>query len=449
MSAPVHLLHTMMEDKARTGPPPSPELRFASEISSAAAEDGGDRYCSDGHTLHEWGGLFWRPLPLEELEKQAWVWLSLKQKDKATPRTAASCAAAAILAAHPLPARGDAGGAEVVLPVKNGAVEIWKVDHSEFEIRRRQANRADGLVYCLACEHDERAVSNRFLQFLSDVLPDEQVREFVQEYVGYTLLPDCRFQRAQFWLGHGANGKSTLAEIISGLHQRPVALQLDRLDGFQLVGLLGASLVFVDETPARIDEQKLKTLVSGGLTQVDRKYRDPLNLRPHAKWIICGNQLPAVSDHSLGFWRRFPVVPFSQTFTDDMQDPLLAKSIISSDLPGVLNWALAGLLRLLARGRFGVPPRAVLDAIAGGKKETNSVLGWWEWNEYYLSDSSLTPKSDVYADYSTWCHVNGMQPLASPRFWRRLSDVVGRSFSDRKAVLNGRRVPVAPIHLSH
>lgn len=423
----------------------SPELQFAMCINSEVCSDGHPKYAGRENTLHEWTGKFWRPLQIEELERMAWQWLAENVKDKATPRVAASCAAAAIIDAMPLPSRRS--GADVVLPVQNGAIELWGVDDGDFELRRRPADRDDGLTFCLSCDYEPAANAEKFEKFLTDVLPDGEVRQFVQEFVGYTLLPDTRFQRAQFWLGGGANGKSTLAEIVSALHEKTSAMTLDSLDGFKLAGLLGASLVYVDETPNRIDEQRLKALISGGLIQIDRKYRDPLSLRPTAKWIICGNSLPAISDQSLGFWRRLPVVPFTQSFPDGKADHLLSAKIRKHELPGVLNWALAGLLRLLERGRFAPSPQAVLDAIEGGKRETNSVMAWWHAAEVETAERAATVKETVYEGYTSWCRLNGMQAVASTKFWKRVHDLAPALIEGREP--DGRRRRLVGLHFQN
>ena len=415
----------------------TPELLFANHLQAARFSDGGGKYAQKDGTLHEWTGGFWRPLPAEELEKEAWSWLCTEVPHQATPRTAASCAVAAVLAAEQIV--GKKSGAEVLIPARNGTVEVWRVDAGDYEIRIRPAERMDGLTYCLACDFDAGVASPRFDRFMQEVLPDEDVREYVREYVGYTLLPDTRFQRALFLLGGGANGKSTLAEVVAALHEKTASMTLDGLEGFKLAGLLGASLVYVDETPARIDEQRLKSIISGGLIQVDRKYRDPLSLRPTAKWLILGNSLPAISDQSLGFWRRLPVIPFSQTFPDGHADPLLSRHIQTSELSGVLNWALAGLVRLLARGRFGVPPSAVVDAVAGGKRETNSVLAWWLARDGEVAEGVAVAKDEVYSDYRRWCLDNGMGAVSSPKFWKRLADVAGAVSETRKREAGDRR----------
>lgn len=435
-------------------PAPSAELMFAQYVANArAAQDGGVRFAADGGVLHEWRGTHWQPLTDSEAEREAWNWLVSEAQHRATAKAACACVAAAALAALCLPERTQTPGL-VMIPCKNGYLTLRAtgkpggIDGGElWERTLEQPKRDAGMTYVLACDYSPKAKAPEFERFIEQVLPDVEVRAYVQEYLGYTLLPDTRFQRAQFWLGGGANGKSTLAEIVAALHEKVAAMELDALDGFKLVNLLGSSLVYVDETPQRIDEQRLKILISGGLVQVDRKFRDPINLRPTAKWIILGNQLPAVSDQSAGFWRRLAIIPFTASFPDGSADPLIAHRIIEKELSGVLNWALGGLHRLLERGRFTKMPEAVMSQIETGKRETNSVLAWFVNSDIETDTETKTPKDAVYASYRDWCRDNGSQAVSSERFWKRLAVVANTEFPERKAFVDGKRVRVVPIRL--
>jgi putative DNA primase/helicase len=285
------------------------------------------------------------------------------------------------------------------------------------------------------------------MRFLAEVLPDPEVQDWVRAYTGYTLMPDCRFQKATFWLGSGANGKSTLAEIISALHAKITALTIDKLDGFNLVSLVGASLAYVDETPSRIDEQALKKLISGGLIQVDRKFREPINLRPAAKWIICGNHLPSLSDQSHGFWRRMPVVKFDKQFTENEQDPLLARRIIEKELSGVLLWALVGLTQVLAAGRLPQLPEKMLCAVENGKRETNSVLAWFSDDRAEHDATAWTARANVYFDYRKWALDRGFSPVNEMKFWTRLHAIDPAADVTTKRKINGKTVRGVPMRL--
>lgn len=394
----------------------SPELGFSNHLHRAPVSDPGRDPVlreRDG-TMYRWVGTHWQAVPIGELERDAVNWLAGEMPDKCSARVAGSCAATAIQRAPALPS-----SLHTVIPVQNGYLNI---DGHGMVLQPHDA--ALGVTYCLACEYQSAADVNQFLSFVIEALPDADVRAYLQEYAGYTLLPDCRHQLACWLIGGGGNGKSTFAQIMQALHRNPVSMQLDALDGFNLAGLVGASLVYCDETPVRIDEQRLKTLVSGDSVQIDRKYRDPLVIRPTAKWMVSGNGLPAISDHSDGFWRRWVIIPFD-TKPRTIQ-PLLGDIIIAQELSGVLNWALEGLRRLLQRGRFPPLPTVLIDAQKTGREQSNSVSAWITDSEAFTTgDNHLISRKVVYMFYATWCKGNGVKPVSSQKFWRLVAQVFG------------------------
>jgi len=407
-------------------PSNAPELDFAQAMASARtiADPSQHQYASDGATLYEWVGTHWRSIDQQkELERMAWRYLSQARPDECTPRRASSCASAAILEANTLPKK--AMGSEVSIPCLNGTVDVVRGEDGRYTANLRDSAATDGLTHVLNAHYDPTAAAPLFQAFMAEVQPDPEVRDFIQEYVGVTLLGDTRYQQTQIWLGGGANGKSAASEIFGGLHAQVAAMDLSNLTGFSLLPLVDASLVLVEETPNRIDEQQLKKLVGGSLVQVDRKYLSPISIRPKAKWLILANRLPSVSDQSLGFWRRMPVVPWPVTVPTHKRDPLLAKRIIENELAGVLVWALDGLVRVLERGRPAVPPKAVQAATQGGQKETNSVMAWVDYCEVTICAGLEREKSEVYAAYARWCRASGMGAVSAPKFWGRLADLLG------------------------
>src|SRR5699024_1591728 len=59
---------------------------------------------------------------------------------------------------------------------------------------------------------------------LEDWLPEEENRMFLQEYMGYALLPKNDMRTALFLLGGGSNGKSLFIEIVQKLFNGSVAV---------------------------------------------------------------------------------------------------------------------------------------------------------------------------------------------------------------------------------
>ncbi len=374
------------------------------------------RIASDGLLLYSWTDTHWSPLDDVEAEREAYLWLVRQDEAWATPDNARKAVRAACLYAPKLPSLTD----QVVIPTLTGYVHL-----EAGALVLRPADPALGLTHCLECHYvPVGARATRFEQFLERVLPDPGIRLRVQEYIGYTLMADARYQRAQLWLGEGANGKGVLANIVQALHGRTAAVALDQLAGFHLSALVGASLVYVDEVPRKpVDEQRLKSMIAGEKIAVDRKHKDPVSIRLRGKWLVLGNHLPAVSDHSPGFWRRWDLVPFAVTIPERQRDPLLAESIIRSELSGVLNWALKGLQRLQNRGSFDPDvPAAMRAMLHEAKADTNSVVAWVDDVAVELQITCDTPKDRVFENYRRWCSANAMREVSVVQFWKRMRD---------------------------
>jgi putative DNA primase/helicase len=399
--------------------------RFAPH-SYASALVGGGEYAHEGGLLFRWSGTHWSPIDDDDGERHAYNWLVRHSMEHASPDNARKAHRAAILWSGKLPETTR----KVVIPCLNGYVHA-----ANGGLSLEPADPTLGLRHVLGCDYEIAASSpQRFNAFIRTILPDEAVRWRVQEYIGYTLTADARYQRAQFWLGRGANGKGVLANIVQALHGKPEAVQLDALEGFRLSVLAGASLIYCDEVPrGRINEQLLKSMIAGERIQVDRKYRDPISIHVRGKWLVLGNHLPTITDHSAGFWRRWDIVPFSVTIPEARQDPILAERIIAEELSGVLSWALDGLARLQARGAFDpTVPAAMGGLLKEAKSETNSVQAWFDDCAIAIDEQHNATKENVYDHYRDWCGRNGLSAMASPRFWTRMRDIVPFEESRRR-----------------
>ena len=124
-------------------------------------------------------------------------------------------------AAHP-----DTVNAGNLLNLANGTLDL-----DTYSLRAH--DRADMLTHCLPYAFDPTATCGRWVQFLGEVLvkedgrtPDPELIALFQEYVGYALTTETRYE-AMLWLsGKGANGKSTATRIVNAL-LGPLALKLD------------------------------------------------------------------------------------------------------------------------------------------------------------------------------------------------------------------------------
>ena len=390
----------------------SPQLRFTRGLDPK-------NFRTRGGFIHQWVGTHWQRMESSDIESLAIEWLANNVPEKTTEKCASSSVATAVLLLPDLqlPRKN-------CIPTLNGTVEI-----SPAGAVLRESRRIDALDFVIDCGFHENATAPLFDSFIKEALPNGDVRNFLQEYSGYTLLSDTRHQVAAWLIGQGGSGKGTFAQVMRAVHRQTVALNLEDLDGFKLASLQSASLVLVDETPARIDEQKIKSLISGDVIQVDIKYRDPVTIRPTAKWLVNGNSLPSISDHSTGFWRRWLIFPFS--VLPAKCTPMLAENIIENELAGVLNWCLEGLVRLLIREKFPPLPEEMQQAIDSGKRSTDNVREWVVDVGIKADFSGTSTRREVYSFYNGWCGESGTRPVSSKKFWERCAVAIPDMKSDR------------------
>lgn len=400
---------------------PSAEMVYANEQKSS-----GDLACTAG-AIYKWTGSSWVLQPQADCASHAFHWLKENCPERANAHLAKECVASSKLNLSPIPCsergtfiplsgkwlRIDAdGGIEVVSPIREAGLTY----QLGFEL-----TAPDGAYQVQSLDP-----TTAFAQFLETSLPDAEVRGLVQEYVGYTLMGSCAYQTAQVWVGGGNNGKSVLTKIVQALHYKAVAMRLDRLDDFNLFQIVGASLVVVAEMPRRgIDEQQLKLLIAGDAVQVEAKFKDPFTYWPTAKWIVCSNHYPNTKDHSDGWWRRWHLIDWTEQIPEEKIIPDLHLHIINTELKSVLDWALAGLQRLLQRGSFHIP-KSVADAKHQLRLNGNSVAAWADEFDAKPSIDKFSSKRDLHKHYVDYCENEGKTPCGDSEFFQRIQNRFGK-----------------------
>lgn len=283
-----------------------------------------------------------------------------------------------------------------------------------------------------------------FQTFLEQALPEPELRDTVQDYAGYSLTTSCKYQRFMIFTGAGANGKTTAGDIVAGIvgDAHMSSVPVSSFGGrFQLWPLASARLNYVSELPVsdgassiRLAEEKLKAVVSGDPIEVERKHRDSYSVRPTAKLLFLGNELPPFFDRSNGIWRRLLIVPFRNVVPESEQVADLAKLILWEEGSGVLNWALAGLKRLAERGGFK-EPLSMLEVKNEHRMacdhESEYLVEHYRFNPA-LDESSMANADfdSIMRSYRKWCSENGYYAVGK----NKLGEAIKRCFPNARAV---------------
>lgn len=419
------------------------ELRYARSLQ----ETGKFRSKPEGRYpgLYEWNESNWDRV--EELDALGWAWNWLKKHapSKAKDSHVNSLHRSSLYELERLPNRPS----ELIIPLKN----LWLTVTKDHQLKIQTPDPQKGVTFhikaALKADGHEGYYHPKplpkeswFNKFLNTSLPKEDVQQLVQEYIGYTLTNDVRFQKAQVWVGNGCNGKSVLLKIVSALHARVGAICLDRLTGFGVTPIVDSSLLISAETPKRgINEQEMKKIITGDSVTVEYKNRDLFTYNPTAKMLIACNRFPQISDETDGVWRRLQIINWDVTVDQSQQITNLDNLIINEELDLVVDWCLEGLLRLLRRGRFE-EPASVVARKAAERQSSNSVLAFiGDCGIRVSANGETQTKESLYNKYGEFCERNGLVTYGPPEFWKRVHHNFPK-MTEQKKGSNGRRYRV-------
>jgi P4 family phage/plasmid primase-like protien len=281
--------------------------------------------------------------------------------------------------------------------------------------------------------YDPAATCPRFLnELLRPALPTDDIA-LLQRYAGMCLLGGNPAHRFLVLRGTAGGGKSTLVDIIEtiiGTHN-VTELRIQQLtERFEIAGFLGKTLLcgkdvsgdFLDNRSAHV----LKPLTGG-----DRLSAEQKNVKQRfevvgnfAVLITTNTRLHVRLDQDTEAWRRrMLIIDFNQPLPVK-PIPNFARELVRTEGSGILNWCVAGAVRLLAELReFGRvqltdTQKKRVDALLC---ESNSVQNFV--TECVASDPSgdLTV-AELLTAYNEFCEAQGWQAVTVRQFESQVCD---------------------------
>lgn len=317
----------------------------------------------------------------------------------------------------------------ILINLQNGTFEITPKGNKLREFREK-----DFLTYQLQFQYDPKAKAPKFEKYLNEVLPDAESRTVLAEFMGYVFTRNMKLEKILFLYGTGHNGKSVLFDTISGLmgtenisYYSLKSITDDQ--GYYRASLVNKLINWASDIGDRLKSEKFKQLASGEPTEARLPYKDPFIIKNVCKFAFNTNVLPTDVEHTKGFFRRFLIIPFDQYIEPGKADPKLADKIISDELPGVFNWILEGLQRLIKQGNFSRCKKSD-QALAQYQLESDSVLSYMDESGYKPDIEQWIQAKPIYEQYRQYCFDEGLRPVARKNFHSRL-EAKGYQFGKR------------------
>ena len=334
----------------------------------------------------------------------------------------------------------------MLLNVRNGTLDL-----RDGHLRRHQ--RGDLMTKLADVEYDATATADLWLKFLDKVMDgNPALISFLQRAAGYSLTADIGEHVLFLLYGTGANGKSTFLETFRSL-LGDYAMQAEfstftsaRSGGGgprnDLARLKSARFVSAVEMEAgsHLAESVVKQMTGGDTVSARYLYKEFFEFKPQFKLFLASNHRPNVRQTDDGIWRRILFVPFTVTIPPAERDKKLTAKLVE-ELPGILNWALAGVAAWRTGGLAA--PQEVLEATADYRQDNDPLADFIE-AKCVLGPENTVSFSLLYSTYHEYCESSHETPMNKKQFGESLTE---RGLTAFKGT-NGRRcrrgIAIAP-----
>lgn len=318
---------------------------------------------------------------------------------------------------------------------------LFNCKNGTYDFKRkifRDFDKSDYLTDISNVYYDETATCPRFMQYLNEVMEDEQHQvdeqkiDYLLKIAAYCLTGDT--SRECFFIFYGdrtRNGKgtfvSTLTYLLGSYCQTLNASSITKKQ-FNTGGsnaspdfakLKNTRLANVNEIEdgTLLDIAKMKELTGGDTITARFLYKEEFDYVPQFKILINTNVLPKMSEDSIFRSNRLHLVSFDRHFEVSERD-LQLKDKLKTEVSGIFNVLVRYYEKLNQEGF--IMPKSTIEAIEQYQYNSNNVLLFTK-EQLYVDKQCWETMTDIYNKYTKWCEDNGLSQMAKKTFKERLS----------------------------
>lgn len=322
---------------------------------------------------------------------------------------------------------GASESARLILPCRNGLF-----DFSSRELIAHTPNFF--CTYCLPINYDPNvAVPQLWLDTLLQMMDGrEHLVSAMQEIFGYAISQERSMEKMVLFRGRSRSGKSTVLKVLRALCGETNVASLSMNIFGEKYGLENCVdkllLVIPDYTADKRTDistaaERMKNISGGDPLDVRRMARVHLsNVVFPGLCVIASNMLPNFGASAPALIERLLGVPFEVYFGDKPDTTLKARLTTIESLTGILNWAIEGYDRLMARGHFKDWPESI--AIKTKLLATTSSAAAFIASRCILSSEARAETEVLWQAYLDFCEQAHLQPEDKNWFLRNLSQAV-------------------------
>ena len=268
--------------------------------------------------------------------------------------------------------------------------------------------------------------------FLGEVIEDEDRILYLQELLGAALFGDSRFHVLPVFVGTGANGKSTLLDVVAKIlgdysATMPENFLLEtgsNAHPAEIARLRGVRFAVASETrpDGRFNEARVKMLTGGDMLSARFMNQNFFDFKPTHTLFLAVNHLPEVKSGGDGFWRRLRKIDFRKTVPPEKRKENLADLMVEQEGAGILKWIVEGAVRITEHGM--TEPDSVKLSTQEYRHEEDHLAKFID-EKILIAEGTSVTKTAVFNSYRDWCSDNGEKAVPQNNFNRELKSRLG------------------------
>lgn len=271
-------------------------------------------------------------------------------------------------------------------------------------------------------KHEIDDVDVRKLQnFMKQIFQYDDQRHYMECHLASSLLgrPNIN-QTFNNYLGSGANGKSTLVELMSlcigeYFGMVPASLMTEARVKIgnaspEIADLKGKRYAVINEPSKgdKINEGMMKELTGDKFLRGRQLYHKPVTFEIMFNLVVCTNNLMLVDSDENGTWRRIRVIDFMSVFTDtpDKNDEHQFKRQSNLDLKSLAIPMLSFLIDIAMKTGGKVSECAMVTKSSNSYKDDQDKIGKFIKECIIKSDGESISKVALSAASNDWFIMN-------------------------------------------
>ncbi len=283
-------------------------------------------------------------------------------------------------------------------------------------------------------------------RFLDEVFPDDkETKDFLEEWMGYCMTEETKFQKGAMLIGPKRTGKGTISHVLRQLvgDASYVGLSFNTWAAGEnsrecLIGKRVGVFADVRFKPGRaygasfdpggighVSAELLLNVIGEDTVMIGRKYKTPWHGQLRLKLMLISNEIPNLNDAGGVLPSRFVKLRFGVSFFG--REDVNLRSRLEGELSGIAARCVSAYRRLCERGRF-VQPRSA-EALERDVLKASDPFAAMALECFAPDPDGTVIKTVAYATFERWCRDNGrvdlLRTTPDRRFGEKLRAVAG------------------------